>query len=274
MYILELQASFKVVSSILNSRPIYARWGNRGADDPDFLSPLTLNMLLTNRANVEIPVRNYSSSDKPLLRLQYVEETVSQWWHQFACQNFSRNMACGDVVLIQYEGKYKPATYRLGVVVLVETDEDGLVRTVVVEYSLLSELPFSMRSAYKGITKKRIKVSVQRLVLILPVEERFGCDGQADPAALDEGGHVPVQDPGKEDVVGSKNTYAVVWDSVVSRYVHQAGALAAGEHDEVAVFTAGQGGVTVGSGHSGGLGGVSIAACDQVVVHQQKGVKL
>ena len=29
MYVLELQASFKVVASILNSRPIYARWGNR-----------------------------------------------------------------------------------------------------------------------------------------------------------------------------------------------------------------------------------------------------
>ena len=126
MYILELQTSFKVVASILNSRPIYARWGNRGEDDPDYLSPLTPNMMLTGRANVEIPVRNYLASDKPLLRLQYVEETVSQWWHQFASQNFSslvprqkwyferRNMACGDVVLVQYEGKYKPATYRLG----------------------------------------------------------------------------------------------------------------------------------------------------------------
>ena len=72
----------------------------------------------------------------------------------------------GDVILLQYEGKYKPATYRLGVVVKVQEDPDGLVRTVWVEYSLLSELPFHMRLAYKGITKKRIKVSVQRLVLI------------------------------------------------------------------------------------------------------------
>ena len=50
---LELQACFKVVASILNSRPIYARWGGKGGDDPDYLSPLTPNMLLTGRTNSE-----------------------------------------------------------------------------------------------------------------------------------------------------------------------------------------------------------------------------
>ena len=43
---------------------------------------------------------------------------------------------------------------------------------VLVEYSLLSELPAGERLLYKGITKKRIRAPVQRLVLILPVEER------------------------------------------------------------------------------------------------------
>ena len=41
-------------------------------------------------------------------------------------------------------------------------DKDGCVRNAIVEYSL----------AYKGITKKKLRVCVQRLVLILPVEER------------------------------------------------------------------------------------------------------
>ena len=113
----------------------------------EFLSPLTPNMLLTGRANSEVPVRDYELSDKPLYRLQYVEECLAQWWNQFMAQNFSslvprqkwvferRNMTIGDVVLIQYTGKCRPATYRLGVVVDVEVDGDGRVRTVSVDFS-------------------------------------------------------------------------------------------------------------------------------------------
>ena len=139
---LELQASFKIITSILNSRPIYAMWGNRGLGDPYFLSVLTPNLLLTGRVNTEVPVRKY--------------------------------MREGDMVLISYVGKCRPATYRLGVVVSVVVDDDQLVRTVIVEYSLLSDMSVADRLAYKGLTKKRITVAVQRLCLILPVEEREG----------------------------------------------------------------------------------------------------
>ena len=184
MYMMELQCAFKVVASILNSRPIYARWGGRGLDDPDFLMPLTPNMILTGRANTVIPVRDYDTSDKPLLRLKYVEECVSSWWQQFAIQNFSslvprqkwfeveRNFQVGDIVLIQYDGKSKPGSYRLGIVRETEEDSDGCVRNATVEYSLLSELPEQERLRYAGITKKKLRVCVQRLVLILPVEEQ------------------------------------------------------------------------------------------------------
>ena len=207
MFMLELQASFKIVASILNSRPIYARWGNRGLGDPDFLTALTLNMLLTGRVNKEVPVREYMTSDKPLCRMKYVEECITQWWNQFMAQNFSSlvprqkwqverpNMREGDMVLISYVGKCRPATYRLGVVVSVVVDEDKLVRTVKVEYSILSDLCVADRLAYKGVTKKRITVAVQRLCLILPVEEREGISspgGQAggDPPAEVSGSDV------------------------------------------------------------------------------------
>ena len=97
----------------------------------------------------------------------------------------------GDVVMIQYSGKCVPATYRLGVVTAVVVESDGPVRTVEVEYSILAELPVAERLAYKGITKKRIRVAVQRLVLILPVEEREQdsfCGGQAVSAGQIHGG--------------------------------------------------------------------------------------
>ena len=122
-----------------------------------------------------------------------------KWFHE------KRNMQIGDVVLIQYMGKCRPATYRLGVVIEVEVDDDGLVRTVSVEYSLLSELSEADRLLYKGITKKRLRVPVQRLVLILPVEERVqvlpGVQAGADPAPLEE----------VCDRVIRTNSYDVVW---------------------------------------------------------------
>ena len=81
-------------------------------------------------------------------------------------------MLVGDVVLIHYVGKSKPGNYRMGGVVEAEEDSDGCVRTVIVEYSLISELSEEERKLYKGVTKKRIEAPVQRLVLILPVEEQ------------------------------------------------------------------------------------------------------
>ena len=231
MFLLELETSFKIVASILNSRPIYARWGPRGGSDPDFLSALTPNMLLTGRANTVVPIRNYQTSDKPLYRLQYVEECVAQWWEQFMTQNFSslvprqkwffekRNMQVGDIVLISYQGKCTPGTYRLGVECEIEVSPDGLVRTVTVDYSLLAELPVAERHLYKGITKKRIRVPVQRLVLILPVEERdpeLFHGGQAGhyPAPLDEDGH-----EGHVGVQLRGFSYPVVYDQVRKKYV-------------------------------------------------------
>ena len=71
-----------------------------------------------------------------------------------------RNMQVGDVVLVQYEGKSKPGTYRLGVITEVEVEADGCVRNVTVQYSLLAELSEEERLKYKGITRKKIRACV------------------------------------------------------------------------------------------------------------------
>ena len=72
----------------------------------------------------------------------------------------------GDVVLIQYASKTTPGTYRLVKIMSVEMDKNELVRTCVVQYHLCNG------DISKKGTPKEIRVPVQRLVLILPVEEQ------------------------------------------------------------------------------------------------------
>ena len=63
------------------------------------------------------------------------------------------------------------------------------------QYSLLAELSEEERLKYKGITRKKIRACVQRLVLILPVEERDqnsspeGLAGTAHDEALESAVH-------------------------------------------------------------------------------------
>ena len=79
------------------------------------------------------------------------------------------------MVLINYTDKSKSGTWKLGRVNSVEVDDDGLVRTCVVEYRLVRcDLPAEdLRIYFKGLKFKQIRVPVQRLSLILPVEEQI-----------------------------------------------------------------------------------------------------
>ena len=159
----------------------------------------------------------------------------------------------GDVVLLQYEGKCRPAIYRLAVVVGVEVAGDGLVRTVTVEYSLLAELPASERLLYKGITKKRVRVSVQRLVLILPVEE---WDQDLHPGGMASGVLAPPNEVLESgvDVKHSSGSYDVVWDSERKMYIR-------GVRGSQAAVPVGQHGgqpEVLGPHRGGGHGGVVV----------------
>ena len=181
----ELNTCFKRVSNILNLRPISAICGPKGGVDPDYLSPLTPNMLLLGRANNDIPMKDYEETEVPLARLEYIAEVEALWWNQYKVQDFTslvptykwqhakRNIKVGDVVLILYTSKSKSGEYRLGRVITTETDSDGLVRTCTVKYSLVQHMSTKDRLAYTGIKVKYIRVAVQRLVMILPVEEQI-----------------------------------------------------------------------------------------------------
>ena len=100
--------------------------------------------------------------------MQEIEHLVPTWkW-----QEERRSMRQGDVVLIWYSSKSKSGEYRLGRVVVVEKDDDMLVRTCIVRYSLVQHIYGKDRDKYSGVTAKYIRLAIQRLVLILPVEEQ------------------------------------------------------------------------------------------------------
>ena len=203
----ELQSAFKSVAAVLNSRPISARYGPRHVEtDPDYLEMLTPNMLLTGRTGVDLPMREYNDADNPARRLAFKQELESAWWERWKVQCFDsllptkswtvqkRGVKQGDVVLISYSEKSKSGTFRLGIVEQVEVDDDGLVRTCTVGYRLVrSDLPpEEQRLYYKGLKYKKLRVPVQRLCVILPIEE------QDEPGYLTkggQGGHVVKGDP-------------------------------------------------------------------------------
>ena len=189
----ELQSAFKKIAAVLNSRPVSARYGPRHEQsDPDYLELVTPSMLLTGRSGVDLPIREYADESSPGQRLAYKEELEKCWWERWKVQCFDsliptttwtqekRSVAVGDVVLISYPDKSKTGTYRLGVVDSVEIDPDGLVRTCQVRYRLVrSDLPAKeLRIYFKGLKFKTIRVPVQRLCVLLAVED------QGQPAFL------------------------------------------------------------------------------------------
>ena len=207
----ELQSAFKGVAAVLNSRPISARYGLRHAEtDPDYLEMITANMLLKARTGVDLPVREYNDEYNPARRLAFKQELESAWWERWKVQCFDsllptkswtvqkRGVKQGDVVLISYSEKSKTGTFRLGIVEQVEVDADGLVRTYTVGYRIVrSDLPTEeQRLYYKGLKYKKLRVPVQRLVVILPIDE------QKEPGYLTRGGQC--DQVVKEDSVDKK----------------------------------------------------------------------
>ena len=178
----ELECAVKRIANILNDRPVSVQRTKSDAHDEDFLSPLTPNMLLLGRNSTD-PPREYVDVEDPQIRKSFVDELESAWWCQYKVQYFDsllptrkwvdekRNICVGDVVLIKYSTKTVPATYRLGRVSAVEVSSDDLVRTCTVKYNLFKK-DSPNKASMKDVTRKEVRVPVQRLVLILPVEEQ------------------------------------------------------------------------------------------------------
>ena len=181
----EMSCAVKRIANVLNDRPLSVQKSSNPYPDADLLSPITPNMLITGCSGSRAPVERDTDYDElPRDRLTFVEELELAWWYNYKVHYFSslipsqkwmhaaRNMSVDDVVLIEYKSKSAPGTYRLGRVKKVEVDDDNLVRTCIVTYKLVKPSKRNARDIFKDVTSKDIRVPVQRLILILPVEEQ------------------------------------------------------------------------------------------------------
>ena len=111
-------------------------------------------------------------------QVEKLSRFVSAWWARWQGTAFNlftprrkwrqvaRNVAVGDVVLLKAESKLGPGTYRLAVVSGVKPDEDGLVRTATI---ILRD----RRKRGARLETRQLPMAVQRLAVLLPVEERW-----------------------------------------------------------------------------------------------------
>ena len=174
---LELQTSLFEIADICNQRPMGLYTKPREDGTFDVITP---NNLLHGRSGNFVPDDTDIADSLPMAsryrRIHHVTDAfwkkwsdvvspslvIRQKWHQT-----SRNVRVGDLVMIVDTSPIK-AKYKLGVVDTVHTSDDGHVRSATVRYVLLQKNN-NGEDVVKNVTVKR---SVQRLALILPVEEQ------------------------------------------------------------------------------------------------------
>ena len=171
---LELLSAFSEVANLLNERPIGF---SPGLDNE--LNILTPNNLLLGRSSSSNP-GGYHSDTSLLSRVTAVRELVDAFWtswtqlyaptllRQSKWTQEERPLRKGDIVLVADQNTVR-GEFRLARVGDVHPSEDGIVRRVDIEYVI-----------YRTMTKKfelvdgrvqSVPRSVQRLALIIPVEE-------------------------------------------------------------------------------------------------------
>ena len=159
------------ISNICNERP-------NGVSKPradGTYCVLTPNHLLLGRSSNVLPDDTQLSDDLHYTsRYRLVNHVTTVFWQKWCAEvtprlvfrqkwhEKGRNLRLNDVVMICEPSPIK-AKYKLAIVEAVHTSDDGSVRSATVRYTVVNG---------KRSTNIRVKRSVQRLVLILPVEEQ------------------------------------------------------------------------------------------------------
>lgn len=172
----ELLTVFTEAANLLNERPI----GIMPDVDND-MKILTPNSLLLGRSTAMNP-GGIDASASLYSRVNAVQDVVDEFWHQWTLlyaptllkqskwTQETRPLQVGDVVLVADSNVMK-GEYRLAVVEAVHPSQDGIVRRVSIRYTLYKSVGKDMQ--LKGGRSIIVERSVQRLSLIIPVEEQI-----------------------------------------------------------------------------------------------------
>ena len=184
---LELQTILFEEANICNERPL----GLSKPRDDGTYELITPNQLLLGRSHNVIPD---SATIAGLLsiksRYRVVHHVTTTFWEQW-CKQVSpglvvrqkwhskeRNTCIGDLVMICESSKIK-LKYKMGLVEEVREDNNGIVRSATVLYVNVETNP----GGEDIVSKVRVKRPIQRLVLIMPVEE------MSAPVVVKDQGH-------------------------------------------------------------------------------------
>ncbi|NRA93174.1 MAG: hypothetical protein HRU26_10915 [Psychroserpens sp.] len=172
MSFVEIQTVLYEIAQVMNCRPlgIYHKPGT----DPLDGGPVTPNHLLLGRATGAIPELKFENVTH-VKRMKFAQETVEEFWvkwkqivfhslvPQFKWHKAHRNIAVGDVVLINDE-LAKVGEFKLGQVMVVKASgKDGLIRSV--EVRCVSRSDGKASFCY-------LNRPVHKLCVIVPIEEQ------------------------------------------------------------------------------------------------------
>lgn len=171
----EIMTLFYEVANTMNERPIGAL---PGADSE--LSMMTPNSLLLGRATAKNPGGWQPQESSTSSRYNLIQVLVDSFWAHWTqlCapslvlhpkwHTSKRNLKPGDVVLV-VDSSVLRSEYRLGIIREVYPGKDQKVRKVLLSYKIY-KVGESV-AQYSGAKDQLVTRSVQRLVLIVPVDQ-------------------------------------------------------------------------------------------------------
>ena len=172
----ELQTVCFEAANLINERPI-----GRHPTSPDDESYLCPNDLLLGRSTSRVPSGPFVQTNNPRHRYEFIQKIVDNFWRRWTRDYFpsliiqqkwhtmKRNLKKGDIVLIQDSNQIR-GQWKLGKVSEVFPGEDGIVRKVHVTYK--NPKQGEPAYIYNGRGYITVERSVNRLVLLLPVDEK------------------------------------------------------------------------------------------------------
>lgn len=182
----ELQTVLYETANICNERPIGL---SRPRDDGSY-SLITPNHLLLGRSSNILPDDTDLATNLPMsARYRLVNHVTSCFWRKWSSEvspglvvrqkwhEATRNLRVGDLVLMGESSPIK-AKYKMALVKDVHPSSDGRVRSVTLSYVLIQK----GAGGKDKVQRISVKRSIQRLSLILPIEE------QSTPLEVEDNG--------------------------------------------------------------------------------------